>query len=67
MKRKEETIKNGAAQLVLWRDTNRRWHWRLLSMNYEIARSRPEGYSSKQGARQSLIGVRNAINKFRGE
>ena len=44
-----------------------RWYWRLVSMNRVIAISRSEGYFSKQCAKDSLVGVRKALDRLRGK
>jgi len=38
-----------------------RWFWEIKSMGFVVARCGPKGYSSKQGAQQSLVAVKNAL------
>jgi hypothetical protein len=40
---------------------NKRWFWEIKSRGFVVARCGPKGYSSKQGAQQSLIAVKNAL------
>ncbi len=61
-----DTVKGKACELRLFQDNHGRWHWKMYSMGWEICNSRPEGYGSKQGAKQSLIAIQNAIRKLRG-
>ena len=59
-----DMVAHGHYSVRYYKTEENRWHWVIYSgstLTYPLARCRVDGYSSKQAAKNSFVGVRNAL------